>query len=59
MLSSVYSTPGHMLEVIEFMCGIFIGLLLPLIYVKKFAHVVHIWNLKGMFVMCTYIAMVW
>ena len=33
-LSSVYSAPGHMVNTIEFICGIYIGILSPFMHIK-------------------------
>ena len=47
--SSVYSTPGHKDEAREFIFGIYIGILPPLMPVEQFVCMAYMWHLKGMF----------
>ena len=56
---SVYSTSGHMGDAIEFICGIYIAILPPLMHIKWFRHMVFMWHLNGIIVTGTYFAVVW
>ena len=47
---SVHSTPGYTIEASEFACGIYIGLLLPLMDIEWFEDVSFMWHFMGIFV---------
>ena len=54
LVSSVYNTPGHMVNASEFMCGIYTGILMPLMHFKLFGQLAFLWHLRGIFVAGTY-----
>ena len=41
-LLSVYSTPGDMVDASKFICGIYIGILSPLMHIEQFEYMEYV-----------------